>query len=417
MDLKSFLNEKKEIFKEYWANNLFKAAVLIHIFYFALSIILFYTVTYTQNDFRVYFYVGRQVTVDLPDLYNEANYEWPFRYLPLSAFVFVPFYLLGYELGFIVFQVLNLITNYLICVLMVKCIMVNPNNDEINKKKVIRYVSIFLTFIPNLFNYILGQINLFVTIFLLLAIYIFLTKNTSFSNFLAGVFLGLSITIKPITIFIVPFIIPLAVDISAKKIDMDLKTTIARLIGTLFPLAFNILFFLLNPGLWNGFLEVNFLGSTPDIVNHSFSFTRLILNALYSCGMYFSSLYVFAAVLLAVGITVIAIYFLRKNSQFNASHAFSLGLLVMFLVYFDSWDHHLIILCPIVSITVFHSSNSPGLFKKYVKSGFLGLGYFSSLFVGIWFSIQAVFPYNFVPTICCLLCLYGLIRFTLKKDK
>jgi hypothetical protein len=417
MNLKSFLNEKKEIFLQYWESKLFRVAFIVHFFYFALSIILFYTITYNQNDFLTYFNVGKQVITDLPDLYNEANYDFPFRYFPISAFVFVPFYLLGYDLGFIVFQVLNLATNYFICVLMVKCIKVNPNNDEISMNKVAMYVSIFLTFIPNAFNYILGQINLFVALFLLLSIYLLLTKDTIFSNFLAGIFLGLSITIKPIAIFIIPFVIPLTLDIKAKQLKFDFKTTVVRLLGTIFPLVFNILFFLLIPGLWEGFLFVNFLGSTPTIVNHSFSVTRLIVNAFYTSGMYISSLYIFIAVLFAIGITTIVLYFIRKNSQFNTSHAFSLGLLVMLLVYFDSWDHHLIILCPIISITVFHSSNSPDIFKKYVKSGFLGLGYFTSLFVGVWFLIHEVFPFNFVPTICLLLCLYGLIKFALKKDK
>jgi len=416
MDFKSFLLNKKNNFKEFWNEKLFKIAFFIHLFYFALSLILFFTILHNQNDFLTYYNVGKQVITNLPDLYNEANYDWPFRYFPLSAFIFVPFYLLGYDLGFIGFQLLNLITTYSICVLMVKCISVNSNVEDLDKKRVILYISIFLLIIPHSINYILGQINLFVTFFLLISIYFFKTKKSLFMEILGGICLGISIIIKPITVFIVPFLLLIKIDLKNKKINIDFFRSILRLVGVIFPLSFNILFFIFIPSLWNGFLEVNFLGSTPEIVNHSFSITRLVLNALNLSGISGSSFIVFFVIFMLIGIFGIFIYFVKVNPQFDITHAFSFGLVIMLLVYFDSWDHHLVILVPILSITFFYSSNSPLIFKKYVKPGFFGLSFFSMLFTGLWYLIHDLFPYNFIPTIFLLLCFYGLIKFALKKN-
>ena len=417
MDLKSYLMEKLKNFQEYWEVKIFKLAFFIHVFYFSLSLILFFTVTHDKNDFLSFFNAGKQVITNLPDLYNEANYDWPFRYFPLSAYIFVPFYLLGYDWGFLVFQFLNLITNYFICILMVKCIMVNSYNDEINKKRVILYVSIFLAFISHAFNYALGQINSFVALFLLISIYIFLSKKSYLMEIIGGICLGISIIIKPITVFIIPFILLVKIELKKKKLNFDFVRSLLRLIGVIMPLSFNILFFVFIPDLWSGFLEINFLGTTIEIVNYSFSFTRLVLNAIILNSVPIGSFLIFLVIFSIIGILGIFIFLIRTNSQFDVSHAFSFGLLIMLLVYFDSWDHHLIILGPILSITFFHSSNSPKIFKKFVKPSFFGLGFLSLLFTGLWLLIQDICPYNFVPTIFLLLCFYGLIKFSIKTDK
>jgi len=417
MDFKTFIIKKKENFKEYWEVKIFKLAFFIHIFYFSLSLILFFTVTHDKNDFLTYFNVGKQVITNLPDLYNEANYDYPFRYFPISAFLFVPFYLLGYDWGFLVFQFLNLITNYFICILMVKCILVNSYNDEINKKRVILYVSIFLAFISHVFNYALGQINSFVALFLLISIYIFLSKKSYLMEIIGGICLGIGIIIKPIAVFIIPFIILVKIELKKKKLNFDFVRSLLRLIGVIIPLSFNILFFVFIPDLWSGFLEVNFLGTTLETVNYSFSITRLVMNAFILNSVPIGSFLIFLVIFSIIGILGIFIFLIRTNSQFDISHAFSFGLLIMLLVYFDSWDHHLIILGPILSITFFHSSNSPKIFKKFVKPSFFGLGFFCLFFTSLWLLIKDICPYNFVPTIFLLLCFYGLIKFSIKTDK
>ncbi|GAH27093.1 unnamed protein product, partial [marine sediment metagenome] len=55
---------------------------------------------------------------------------WPFRYFPLSALLFVPYYLMGFNLGFIIFNFINFILNILISVILYKVIILVRGNDH-----------------------------------------------------------------------------------------------------------------------------------------------------------------------------------------------------------------------------------------------------------------------------------------------
>ena len=85
-----------------WSNHIFNRnnfAIILTLFFYR-----------EQNDFLVYYKVGEVVLRDINDLYTEP-YLWPFRYFPLSALYFVPFYLMGFDFGFIIFNLINLILN------------------------------------------------------------------------------------------------------------------------------------------------------------------------------------------------------------------------------------------------------------------------------------------------------------------
>ena len=166
----------KERLIDLWTNYpLFKYAVIVHLGYFVVSLILVLTVFREQNDFLIYFTAGGVFYNDLNNLYNQEQYLWDYRYLPLSAVIFIPFYLLGFELGFIVFHFLNLVVNILICDILYKLIaLVKGKDHEKDDKRVILFICIYLMAAPQIFNYILGQINLFVAYFILLSLYIFL---------------------------------------------------------------------------------------------------------------------------------------------------------------------------------------------------------------------------------------------------
>jgi len=112
-----------ERFKTLWIKyTVFRIAVIIHLCYFIISLICVLTILREQNDFLIYFNAGGIFYNDINDLYNQEHYIWDYRYLPLSAMFFVPFYLLGFDLGFVIFHTLNLVLNILICVLLYKII-------------------------------------------------------------------------------------------------------------------------------------------------------------------------------------------------------------------------------------------------------------------------------------------------------
>lgn len=111
MNFKTQFDRITNRISELWKYKIFKLMVFIHGFYFILSMILVLTVFRSQNDFLVYIKVGEIFSTNITDLYNQQNYLWDFRYFPISGVFFVPFYLLGFDLGFVVFHFFNLILN------------------------------------------------------------------------------------------------------------------------------------------------------------------------------------------------------------------------------------------------------------------------------------------------------------------
>ncbi|KKM60419.1 hypothetical protein LCGC14_1542060, partial [marine sediment metagenome] len=172
MNLRSKINVRV---KQLWKQKIFRYAVLLHSFYLILSIILFFVYFREKNDFIIFYHVGDIFINDITHLYNQSNYLWDFRYFPLSALFFIPFSILNFEAAFVVFTIFNLLLNILISIILYKIIMIikSKNNGD-DDKRVVKYICIYLMGLPHVLNYIYGQINLYITLFLLTSLYIFL---------------------------------------------------------------------------------------------------------------------------------------------------------------------------------------------------------------------------------------------------
>ncbi|MFW9826820.1 MAG: glycosyltransferase family 87 protein [Candidatus Thorarchaeota archaeon] len=403
--------------RELWEYDIFRYALLIQFFYLILSLILTLIFLRGMNDFLVYYEVGKVFITDINNLYNRANYLWPFRYLPISAILFVPFYLLGFNLGFIFFNILNLFLNVLISIFLYKVIIyVRRKDHEEDDKRIILYISLFLIGLPNLFNYILGQINLYVTFLILLSLYLFVTRGNLKSDFLSSFILGFSILIKPITIFMIPFLLILRIDYKAKKVKFDFVRSLVRIVGVILPISLNLFLFLIYPSLWDGFLTINFTGDEPIILNHSFSLTKLVLNFFIFFNISINSLLIFLLIIIIIGGLGFLIYIFRKQDDNSITLAYTFGFLIMLLVYFDSWTHHLLALTPLLIVLIFCMPRNSEITRKYLKPSFFFLNFFDLAFMGIWFIIQNWFPFNFITTIFLLIIFYGLSKYTLSKD-
>ena len=88
----------------------------------------------------------------------------------------------------------------------------------------------------------------------------------------------------------------------------------------------------------------------------------------------------------------------------------------MLLGYFDSWDHHLLTLTPLLIIIIFNFPRNSNITTQFIKPSFFFLSFFDLAFMGIWFITQDLFPFNFASTIFLLLIFYGLSKFCLTKD-
>ena len=422
MNYKVIFNNTKKRLTELWNLKSFRYAILLHFFYFFLSIIVTLFFLRTQSDFYVYYKVGEIFVNDPNNLYNPAFYTdiWPFRYFPLSALLFVPYYLMGFNLGFIIFNFINFILNILISVILYKVIiLVRGNDHEKDDKRIILYICLYLIGLPQVFNYILGQINLYVTLLILLSLFIFLKFKEIKYQLLASFILGISIIIKPTTIFMIPFILVLNYTYEKKRISFDFKLSFLRLFGVLLPLSLNVVMFLIYPGLLSGFLVTNFTGSETVLLNHSFSITKIISNMLLFIGVPSNGLNVLPiliSVLLVLGCFGFIFYIFRRFNKNNLIYGYTFGMLIMFLAYFDSWDHHLLNLTPLLIIMLFNLPRSSELTRKYIKPSFFFLNFIGLVFTGIFWLTQLFFPFNFMSTIFLILIFIGVSRYCILKN-
>ena len=422
LELKRIISRFKTRIPELWKLKFFRYSVLLHSFYFFFSLIMTLLVIRSQSDFYVYYRVGEIVVNNPNNLYNPAYYIdiWPFRYFPLSALMFVPYYLLGFDLGFIIFNLINLILNILISIILYKIIkLVRGIDHKRDDRRVILYICLYLIGIPQLFNYVLGQINLYVTLLILLSLFIFIKNSDVKWQFIASIILGISIVIKPTTLFMIPFIIIIGYNYEKKKITLNLLKSVLRLVGVAMPLALNIIMFLVYPNMLNGFLATNFTGSETVLLNHSFSITKIISNMFLYFGVpsnEMNVLPIFLGVLLIIGVLGFIFYVFRRSHVNILIFGYLFGILIMFLAYFDTWDHHILQITPLLILALFNLPRNSKLTKKYIKPGFFFLNFLGLVFTGIFWLTRPFFPFNFASTLFLILIFIGVSQYCLRKQ-
>ena len=401
--------------KEFWDVKVFRYAILAQLIYFTLSIILFFLFFYDLNDFAIFYQSGRIFLTDIENLYNQTNYIWDFRYFPFSALFFVLFSFLNFGLAFILFNCLNFILNILICLIMYKIIKIIRRQDhEKDDKRVILYLSFYLMGVPHILNYIYGQINLFVTIFILISLLIFISYKKNSWQFIGSVILGISIIIKPTSLLLIPFLLILHFDLEKRKLKIDFLKSIIRLIGVLLPVLSNFVLFVAFPKLWEGFLSTNFTGSNPIALNYSFSLTKLITNFCFLFNIPFSQLTVLVASAGVIGGLGFLILILRRRAKNSILYGYTIGMLIMLLTYYDSWNHHLLNLIPLMMIIIFNLPRHSNLLH-YIKPSLFFFNFFDLIFVGIWLLTYPIFPFNFVGTFFLFLTFYGISKYLIVK--
>jgi hypothetical protein len=410
MSVLELFTETKNTLVLFWQRKIFRIAIFIQIVYLSLSIVLFFLLLSNQNDFIIFYESSKLIFTDIGSLYDQTKYLWDFRYFPLSAFFFIPFSILDFEASFVIFNILNFFINILIILLLYKIIILVKGKDhERDNKRVILYISLYLMAAPHILNYIHGQINLYVTFFILASLLIFLSRNSNASNFLASLILGISIIIKPTTVFLVPFLLLIRFDLKTKKFEFNFIKSFIRILGLLLPVSLNFIFFFLYPRLWNGFLATNFTGSNASALNFSFSLTKLIINFCFYFNLPYSQLWVLITIVGITGILGFSFYVIRKKMKHSIIYGYTLGILIMFLTYFDTWDHHLLNLIPLLIIIIFNLPRKEIMVNLF-KRGLFFFNFLDIVFIGAWFLIYVIFPFNFLPTIVLTICLYGVFR-------
>jgi len=415
MNKKSIKVSLFEEFQNLYKNKWFKTAFYINAAYLIIAIVLTLTIFRNFNDFLVYYQVGGQFIKDINNLYNPINYKWAFRYFPLFGLIFVPYYLMGFNVGYAIAQIIGFIMNILISIYIFRIIsLLNPDRAKEEYDRLIIFISLFLISVPQLYNYILGQINLYLTLLLLLSIFLFLKYNDLRWNLISSIILGCTTILKPITLFIIPFILLIKIDLKTKKIEINWKKSLIRIFGALIPILLNFILFFLFPSLLEGFIEINLMGTNPIDLNHSFSITKLLINAFNFLNIGFNQLLILLFTLLIIMGSGFFIYIVRKKNKNSILQGYVMGIVIMLLVYFDSWDHHLLILIPLLLISIFTISPNSIVAKKYFIPSFFFFSFTDLACVGLWYLLQNWFPFNFIPTIFLILAFIGSSKYLLK---
>jgi hypothetical protein len=125
---------------------------------------------------------------------------------------------------------------------------------------------------------------------------------------------------------------------------------------------------------------------------------------------------IFLLIIALIGGSGFLIYLFRKKNEFTSIIAYIFGLLIMLLVYFDSWPHHLLALTPLLIVLIFFMPRNSEITRKYIKRSFFFLNFLDLAFMGIWFIIQNWFPFNFMSTIFLMMIFYGLSKYCLTED-
>jgi hypothetical protein len=311
------------------------------------------------------------------------------------------------------------------CLILHKIINLISQNEE-SLKREIYYLSLYLIALPHAFNYAMGQTNSLVSMVLLLSLYVFLKHDSLKWNIIGGLLVGISLNIKPITIFIVPFLITFTLKLKGKINIPEIKRSIIRLFGASLPILLNLPLLIAIPGLFNGFLEINFVGSETLIVNNSFSITKLIINLLSMLNVETNllldlQLVIFLTIFALIGVMGFLIFMIRKVQTKSIIYGYIIGILVMLLVYFDSWDLHLIILIPLLMISIIHLEDLPkehkdrGFFLKSLKRGMYFFLFIDLPIFGLIYILKDIFPFNFIPTIFLLLIYLSLGKYLLAR--
>ncbi|MFW9773051.1 MAG: glycosyltransferase 87 family protein, partial [Candidatus Thorarchaeota archaeon] len=278
------------------------------------------------------------------------------------------------------------------------------------------YVCIYLMGLPHVLNYIYGQINLYITLFILVSLFILIKYKALKWQFVGTLILGLSIIIKPTAFFLIPFLLILRFDLGNKKLKFNILASLVRLFGVTLPVLLNFILFIIYPSLWIGFLDTNFTGNNPVALNFSFSITKIITNFFYFFNIPFNQLYVLIGVILLIGGLGFLAFILRRFDSNSIIYGYAFGVIIMLLVYYDSWDHHLLNLIPILIIIIFNLPRESEITNP-VKRCLLFFNFIDLAFLGIWYLIYLLFPFNIVGTFFLILIFYALLKYSLKRNR
>ncbi len=316
-----------------------------------------------MNDFSSYYYAAKVLVENPTHLYegdwlttvqNGTTFNiFPFRYFPTMLILFfLPFTALPVAAGYVVFVIISYLLN------LVNIFLVWEIAQKVVKKLDQKFLGLctaaYFLFAFNIDFFIQGQVTCLLAFMLLMSLYCYLHGRDA----LGGIFLGISLMIKPITFLQIIFVL-----FSSLRVK-DFKTTLKRAVWIIIPLIPDLLWFIFMPGYFQGFLRVNFIDTVRKTVWWSNSFSNFFVSILQTD---FTITFIVCLVgSLAVGLLIL---WRLKNPLDRILFSFIFGMLAYFLTQIDIWNHQLPMLFPFLLLGaayVFDQKSQKQFFALYV---------------------------------------------------
>ncbi|TFG25209.1 MAG: DUF2029 domain-containing protein [Promethearchaeota archaeon] len=381
----------------------------VNIIYIILTILSFLLVpiiiplenTIIANDFRI-FYQSAQTVLENPELlYSLPDYNMPFRYLPLFSFLFIPYTFIPFELGFI-FHTISLAIFQTLSFYLIYIISVRFYNIEYNSKIKTDFLYIALMApiqVPMIF---MGQIS-HIFIFLLLIVILLLENfrkrryRIKYESFIIGLLLGLSISLKPYAILLIPLLSKLIFSNEERKFKINFRILIRILLGLIVSQLVNITYFLLFPETVQQFLDIN---STAQILTYPSSSITRIISVLFN-SFSFEPILMLILTIIMYGLLYL-IFLAVPYQKVNYPCFISMVILIIMINFTDSWFLNFLIFFILIFPGIFQLEDdldkitSVRILKKLKFSNFL---INKIIIYGIvYFSVGVVIGWTILPT-------------------
>ena len=356
---------KLDYFKNAFSSKFMKVSFIVHIVYLLIGLYCFFFVYNQTVDFVVFYRAGQLIHQNPNGMYDVEQYYLPFRYLPFAAFLFSILSVFNLPVGvvYVIFTFASFGANMLVAILLSELVIDIYKLPKEYYNLFYQFLGAFFLYVPHTDNYVNGQINSFLGLALIGALYFFeraggvqtddrvvancVKLDLWKYNLLGGLLLGLATVIKPSAFVVLPFVLIIRCSFTQEKkvkLQFNFVQSMLRILGSILFLIPSLDIFRRYPLIFEGFMNVNFAGESQLIDAHSFSLTRIIINIFICLRLNSPNLLIFILLtILVFGFAFIKFLFRPERYEFQYQYRYvSIALTALLVSYFDSWGHHLV---------------------------------------------------------------------------
>lgn len=266
-------------------------------------------------------WVSAKAMLQIKDPYYNTSLDYPNAYPPISEIFFLPLALFNYHRALAIFTFFSFASILASVFLSLKIV-----SNKVPWHYFLLFSGLTLLSFPTKFSLGMGQINMIVLFFLLLSV--FLETRIKKRSILAGIFLGISVSLKPIFAFFLLFLV----------LKRSWKMIFVSILTVLFLAGITFLFWPIS--YWTNWYETGILPLANYVSSQIYVYPNQgLFGFLYrsiSNQTFRISLHKIATVILVI----FATYKVSKKKDYNLGLSFFIITLLIFDL--TSWQHHFV---------------------------------------------------------------------------